>query len=205
MTKTAFLIRGLTLNATSADADFAELRAAIEAQGYRVVPVPFTWNNKTISQFVALFIPFYEQEKSAYTIVIGGSFGAMAAFAAAPIIQPDGLILCSLSRLFAEDIADDAARLERLKDWLGEARVADCQTLSATEVAQALNRTAVHTTLLYGELEKETHPGIVTRVQTTAKALHTAAQEVPGAGHQMRQTAYVSGIAKVLSSITPAE
>ena len=200
MLKTAFIIRGFTLNTSAADADFAELRAMVAAQGYSVVPVAITWNHKTISQFVKQFADIYHQEKTEYNVVIGGSFGAMAAFVAAPIIHPNRLILCSLSGLFKEDInTTDLARMKRLNAWLGKRRVADCLALSAEDTAQKVDRLSIPTALFYGEKEKLLYPRLVSRVKSTAKALRQHELiEVPNAGHQMRHTLYAREIVKKL-------
>lgn len=199
MVKTAFLLRGFTLNATTLDADFQQVRDAVASKGYRIVPVPITWNRKTISQFVEQFVAVYEKEKSEHDTVIGGSLGAMAAFVAAPYFKPNELILCSLSPFFKEDIAAyDAAYVNSCRKWFGERRWRDCQNISADQVADQVKKTATKTTMLYGELEKELYPQLVSRVKATATRLSARLVEVPNCGHKMRTPEYIAGLRDVL-------
>lgn len=104
MTKKAFLIRGFKFGTSAADPDFMSVRAAIQECGYEVIPVPWTWNFKTLSQYADKFVDFYVKNKGEYNVVIGHSFGAMVALASASRTKPDLLVLCSLSGYFKEDL-----------------------------------------------------------------------------------------------------
>lgn len=196
--KTAFLISGFNMNQCAADPKYAPLREAVAAQDYNVVPVPFTWNHKTIEQYVELFVDFYEKNKGDYNVVIGNSYGAMVAFLSAPKVRPNRLLLCSLSPFFKEDASKTT--LEFRLAWFGKRREAAMQSLSAKETAKLLNQTNIDVTLLYGEQEKEMYPHLVERVKDTARDLKAAQLvEVAGAPHSSRDPAYIKGIAAVLA------
>src|ERR1044072_2581502 len=108
--KKAFLTRGFHLGTSAADTDFRDVRETVERCGYEVAPVPFTWNRKTMTRYVEEFVRFYEQHKGTQNIIIGHSFGAVAALASTKSLRPDLLVLCSLSACFKEDLPEQDAR-----------------------------------------------------------------------------------------------
>jgi hypothetical protein len=185
---------------TAAHAEYAGLRDMLASKGYEVVPVEILWNRTTMSEFVDKFVEFYERHKGAYNVVLGSSFGAMAAFISAPRTKPDQLILCSLSPFFKEDLAKANAQQQRqVLRMVGKRRLANFKTLSADDIAMQVNATNTPALMLYGEEEKTAVPHLVVRVKDTAAKLNTASlHEIPGAPHSMRHPAYTAGIAKVL-------
>ena len=186
------------MNITAADPKYATLRKHIAAKGYRVVPVPFTWNHRTVPQYVDLFVKFYEKNKGEYNLLVGNSYGAMVSFLAAPKIKPDHILLCSLSPFFAED-KDKTAVTYRIKRF-GKRREQAMKQLSATKTATAVNRTGTRVTLLYGEKEKEMYPELVERVKSTARALNdNILIEVADAPHSFRDPCYIRGIELALT------
>jgi hypothetical protein len=196
--KTAFLIRGYRLNSTAADPEYDGLRDVIAAKGYRVVPADITWNRKTVSAFAKKFIELYEREKSEYSVVVGGSFGAMVALVSAPETMPDELILCSLSAYFSEDLGlyEEKYLLRRF----GHRRVQDLKTLSADEFARRVNDGVTRTVLMHGEKEEISSSNLVDRVKDTASKLERVqVVRVPNAGHKNREPEYIAGLKKVLS------
>jgi len=200
MTKTVFILRGFKLNTTASDPDYQEIRNVVEPKGYRIAPVKITWNRKSVSDFAKQFTKLYEQEKSEYNIVIGGSLGAMAALASTPLTAPNELVLCSLSALFQEDLARyDAIYTKHLLYWLGKRRLEDFETLSADKLADQINEMNIKTTLTYGEIEKQMYPQLVARVRNTAAKIHNSKLvEIPNAGHRMHEPEYIAGLRQLL-------
>ncbi len=196
--KTAFLIAGFSMNRTAADERYDGLRKAIARKGYKVIPVPFVWNYTTVARYADKFVAFYDQHKSDYNVVIGNSYGAMAAFLAAPRTMPDKLLLCSLSPFFKEDTAK-TTEAYRLKTF-GKKRNDAMAHLSAKQIAKAVNRTGTKVVMLYGEEEKTLYPHLVERVKSTAKDLTNAELvEIPGAPHPFHEPVYVRGIELTLT------
>jgi pimeloyl-ACP methyl ester carboxylesterase len=169
----------------------------LRAKGYRVVPVTVSWNRTVMSDFVEQFVRFYHQHKGSYNVVIGNSFGAYAAFMAAPRLKPDEIVLCSLSPYFTED-------LHQYKDsyvirLFGKRRLKDFKTISANKIASEINKKHIKATLLYGQKEQRYYPNLVARVKQTAAQLNNSKLiEVPGAGHSMRGPAYIKGLEAAL-------
>ena len=195
---TVFLISGFELNRTAAHPQYASLRNAIAAKGYDVVPVDIDWKYRTMSRFVREFKELYRKKAGEHNIIIGNSFGAMAALITAPELLPDKIILCSLSPFFQEDIPRFQPA-EKLINWFGKRRTDDFNTISAKAAADAINRTKVKCILFYGEQEKKMYKKLVERVISTAKDLKSAQlQEIPNAFHSFRDQAYVQAIAQAL-------
>lgn len=198
MTKTAFLISGFELNRTAAHEQYAGLRNAVTAKGYKVVPVDIDWKYRTMSHFVRDFKALYSKRASQQNIIIGNSFGAMAAMITAPDLKPDTIILCSLSPFFKEDIPGFQPP-EKLYKWFGKRRVADFSDISAKEAADAINKTKTKCILFYGEQEKKMYKKLVRRVKSTANDLKgSQLAEIPNAPHSFRDPAYIEFINSVL-------
>jgi esterase/lipase len=85
----------------------------LKKEGYTPVSVNIPWKESTISENTAYFIERYkrrlaEQARSqtrTKVYILGFSYGAMIAFIASTKLKVDGLILCSLSPFFKEDIS----------------------------------------------------------------------------------------------------
>lgn len=196
--KTIFLIRGFSLKKTAASPDFKDLRNQLTRLGYRVVPVDTLWDYKTVSRFVQEFSILYQQQKSDYNIIIGSSLGAVAAMVSAPHLLPDELFLCSLSRVFVEDLT--TARKNKLLRKLGQRRLKDLELFSAKNLIHQLNATSIKTSLFYGEKEKVLNPLLVAKVkERTARLSHAQLIEIPNAGHGMRESQYTQGLSRFLS------
>lgn len=197
--KTAFVIRGFTLGRTAASENYAELRDMLAGKGYHVVPVDIFWNRTVMSDFVDKFVALYQQKKGTHNIVIGNSFGAMAAFIAAPQVKPDKLVLCSLSPFFQEDLRNIPDEEVLRMIMIGKRRLADFRTISANDIAAQVNAANIPAVLLYGKKEQAKYPHLVARVKDTARQLEDAQLiQIPGAAHKMREPHYLAGLQKVV-------
>ncbi len=186
------------MNRSAEDAKYSDLRGAIASKGYRVVPVPFFWNYKTVAQYVEKFIPFYDKHKSEHNTIIGNSYGAMVAFLAAPKLKPDKILLCSLSPFFKED--QDKTTLKYRLRRFGKRREKAMGSLSATQTAKAINQTNTKIIMLYGEQEKTLYPELVQRASHTNKELENARLiEIAGAPHSFNDPAYIKSIKLALN------
>lgn len=191
--KTAFIIAGFNMNQSAADDKYKNLRKTVALKGYRVIPVPFTWNYTTVDQYTERFVTFYNKHKSTKNIVIGNSYGAMVAFLSAPKIAPNRIFLCSLSPFFKED-KDKTSKEYRIKRF-GKRRNNAMDLISAKQTARQINATSTDVVMLYGEQEKTVYPHLVERVKSTAKDLHKCRLiEVPHAPHSFQDINYIEGI-----------
>lgn len=76
----------------------------IQRRGHKTVFCPITWRGTTINDWVDEVQPMYQKYEAAQTILVGFSYAAMASLLLTVRRPPAGLILCSLSPYFAEDL-----------------------------------------------------------------------------------------------------
>lgn len=197
--KNAFIIGGLNIHHTPVDEHYSELREAVASKDYNVLPADISWRRTIPTQFAERFKEFYRANKSPEgNVVIGNSFGAVVALITAAELQPDLLMLCSLSPFFKEDWTDFWPESQHLRR-LGKRRVEDIKQYSLYDIAATLSEQDIAIKILYGELEKDALPVLVERSRSLARMI-TAAEliEVPGAPHRFRMPEYVAGIANAL-------
>lgn len=194
--KKVFILRGFKLGTTAADIDYLDVKQAVGAKGYEVVPFPVTWNNKTMSQYSNSFIDFYLSNKGTENIIVGVSYGAMAALVSASHTRPNLLILCSLSGYFKEDL-EKYSKDNRMIARMGKRRCADLETISAELMAQNTATAGIESMMLYGEKEKQLHPILYNRILQTAKILQpTKMIEVPNSGHNIHNPSYLAALSQ---------
>lgn len=195
-----FLISGFNMNQSASDPKYEELRNAIVQKGYEVIPVPILWNHKTVTEYMKLFVSFYNTNKSKYkqNIVVGNSFGAMVAFLSAPIINPDKVLVCSLSAYFKEDMHKQ--KQSYLMRRFGKLRTADFHEISARETERKLNK--LKTPVIFMKGEKENWGRFIKlseRVEQSAKAVKNSRLViVPSCPHSFRAPEYIEGITSEL-------
>jgi pimeloyl-ACP methyl ester carboxylesterase len=195
--KTAFVVNGLNIHRTAAGEDFALLRDAIAAKGYRVIPVDISWRRKTLTKFASEFEKFYQQNKGSYNVIVGNSYGAAVALLTAANTSPDKMLLCSLSPFFKEDRTKRWPPANYARQW-GIRRLEDFGQYSAGELARKVKKLDTEVIVMYGEQEKTELPPLVARSKATAAALDMPLVEAPGAPHSFRDPKYAKAIAEVL-------
>lgn len=77
----------------------------LKKEGYSPISVSIPWRQTTISENTKYFLRKYKKIKTKKKYILGFSFGAMIAFLACTKVSVNGLILCSLSPYFQEDLA----------------------------------------------------------------------------------------------------
>lgn len=183
--KKAFLLRGFSLDTSSADPDYEEVRDAISISGYEVLAFPETWNNKTVDEYINKFISFYEKNKGKNNIIIGHSFGAMIALIVAPRTRPDLLVLCSMSGYFKEDLAKHN-NSHAMYNLIGQKRLTELSAISAIKCSNEIRDANIPTVMIYGEKEKSLYPILYNSIQRTAKIINTTKIfVVPDSDHKM--------------------
>lgn len=77
----------------------------LKSEGYLPILVTIPWRQRTISQNAEYFLKIYQKVQAKKKYILGFSFGAMIAFIASTKVNASGLILCSLSPYFKEDVS----------------------------------------------------------------------------------------------------
>lgn len=135
---------------------YVAIMEALIKKNFIVIPVETSWNNKTISENTAEFIELFNSTEGSKKYILGFSYGAMIAFIAASKIKTDGLILCSLSPFFSEDISKPNSFSK-----LNLKRYSDFSKLNSGQLAKKLKTKKVF--MLYGAREAKE---LIKRVKT---------------------------------------
>lgn len=144
--KTIFIIPGYRHVPTSKA--YREISDILKLEGYEPVLVTIPWKKSTISENTQYFLKTYNNFKTKKNYILGFSFGAMIAFLAATKISVDGLILCSLSPFFQEDLSNKKVTQ---RSPIQADRYEDFSKLHFGTLATKLKAKEIH--LLYGSKE----------------------------------------------------
>ena len=139
MKKTVFIVPGYKHQPTNRA--YVKIAKMLKDQGYLPVPISIPWKQTTISENTDYFLrKFRKKTKVGKKYILGFSYGAVIAFLASTKVRTAGLILCSLSPYFKEDLLK--TRNPRFEDYIN----LNCSTL-------AKNLKAEKILMLYGEKE----------------------------------------------------
>lgn len=100
--KTIFIIPGF--NQLVTDKAYRKIAKILKKEDYFPILVKIPWKNTTILENTKYFLKEYRKIKSKKKYILGFSFGAMIAFIASTRVRSSGLMLCSLSPFFKEDL-----------------------------------------------------------------------------------------------------
>lgn len=104
---------------------YKTLAKMLKKEGYKPVLITVSWKQTTISENTEYFLHEYKKIRAKKKYILGFSFGAMIAFLASTKVSPSGLILCSLSPYFKEDLLKASKKQassitqERYHDFFG--------------------------------------------------------------------------------------
>lgn len=140
--KSVFIIPGFRHKPTNIA--YKRIAAMLKKQGYTPIPVTIPWKQTTISQNTEYFLKRYRKVNTKNKYILGFSFGAMIAFLAATKVKTAGLILCSLSPYFKEDMA-------KLRINKTSIRNQDFTTLNFSALAKLIKTKRI--LMLYGAKE----------------------------------------------------
>lgn len=110
--KTIFIIPGFKHRPTHKA--YKEIAKILKTEGYLPILVAIPWKQTTISENTDYFLKKYKRIKTKKKYILGFSFGAMIAFIASTKVSASGLILCSLSPYFKEDVSSSQFRCAAL-------------------------------------------------------------------------------------------
>ncbi|MDP2585762.1 MAG: hypothetical protein Q8P29_02700 [Candidatus Levybacteria bacterium] len=100
--KAIFIIPGF--NHLITNKAYREIAKILKKENYFPILVKIPWKNTTILENTKYFLNEYKKIKLKKKYILGFSFGAMIAFIASTKVRSSGLILCSLSPFFKEDL-----------------------------------------------------------------------------------------------------
>lgn len=181
---------------------YQQIKKILRKEGFTPVPMSIPWKEKTISETTQFFLEKYHKtllKKSihpSHVYFLGFSFGAMVAFLAATKIHVQGLILCSLSPFFKEDLPKN---LPDNSSYLQLKRFTDFSGLKSFTLAKKLKAKKIW--MLYGT--KESRP-LIRRVTATFKKITTKNKfllPIPATYHNIADKKYVFAIHHVAKEL----
>ncbi|MCL5410519.1 MAG: hypothetical protein M1324_01540 [Patescibacteria group bacterium] len=175
---------------------YKEIARILKNEGYNPVPVNIPWQKRTISQNTEYFLKRYKKINSRKKYILGFSFGAMIAFIASTKVNVSGLILCSLSPYFKEDLSylneswESPIMIKRYEDFSS----LECTNLSTMTKAKQIS-------MLYGAKEEKLLIKRARRAynQITSKNKHLI--PVSEAGHDLGNKRYLYAIHQIAKQL----
>lgn len=149
--KSVFIIPGFRQKTTSKG--YKTLTKLLKKEGYNPILVDIPWQKSTLSEHADYFLQTYNNVATKNKYILGFSFGAVIAFLAATRVRSNGLILCSLSPYFKEDLL----RLGLNKE---SKNYRDFVKQSCTSLAKSIKTKNI--LMLYGQRETKS---LINRVQ----------------------------------------
>lgn len=184
--KTVFIIPGYKQRPENKA--YREIAKFLKLQGYTPVLISIPWKKTTISKNVEYFLSEYKSTKASKKYILGFSYGAMIAFIAATKVSTSGLILCSLSPYFAEDLP----KRRKITSALMRQRYEDFSGLNCAELSKKVKAKKI--LMLYGQEEASTLVKRVTdtfgQVKSPKKYLITVAKS----DHEIGNSNYLHSI-----------
>lgn len=199
MRRVLYLVPGA--GESAAGSRYAGIRQAFARAGFVVVPVRIRWGKIAGGwrHEYARAVEHAVLRERHEAVLLGFSWGAIAALVAARRIKPSALILCSLSPWFAEDrfFVQQFLAERGLTRWYTQEMDMDLCALSFAPLACLIH---ARTFLLYGAKEDQV---VVWRSYAAAAAIrHSRLIAVPGAGHAIMHSAYVRELGKIAASFS---
>lgn len=172
------------------------LSGLLENEGYEPILVTIPWKNTTISENTEYFLKTYNNTRKRKKYILGFSFGAMIAFLAATKIRVDGLILCSLSPYFQEDIS---GKQFHPRSPIQADRHNDFSKLHFTSLAKKLKAKRID--LLYGSKEARS---LIRRVSDAFEQINSEEkylQKVKAVDHNIGDNRYLTAIHTITKNL----
>lgn len=146
--KTIFIIPGFAQHPTNKA--YIEIAKILKSERYCPILVDIPWKNTTISQNTEYFLKLYKKTEAKKKYILGFSYGAMIAFIASTKVSSAGLILCSLSPYFKEDLP----KINKNLSLLMTSRYEDFSKLHCETLAKKIKTKKI--LMLYGSQEART-------------------------------------------------
>ncbi len=193
MKKIVYIIPGYTESYLK-KSDYRKVAKIFEAHGIQPIHVEIDWekdNPKKFSGYKEQFLKVYKKPKGVEVYVLGFSFGATIAFLTANKTKPKGLILCSLSPYFNEDVFSMNPKWTKwFKDTFKD---------SQYSFVKLVTKVKSPTFLVVGDKEPI---ACIRRAKDAKKKIPAAKLFIAtGAKHKIGQKEYLVAIKKVVSKL----
>lgn len=192
--KTIFVIPGFRQQTTSKA--YKKISKILRDEGYCPILISIPWRNSTISQNTNYFLKAYKKVNTRKKYILGFSYGAMIAFIASTRVSTSGLILCSLSPYFNEDVSkfDNKA-----VSSLMEERYRDFSKLHYATLAKKIK--AKQVLMLYGKQEARTLIKRVVESFDEIESPHKRLIPIKKAEHNIADKRYILTISEAAKNL----
>lgn len=192
--RTVFIIPGFRHRPTNKA--YKAIATLLENEGYSPILITIPWKKTTISENTAYFLEEYKKIRAKKKYILGFSFGAMIAFLAATHVSASGVILCSLSPYFKEDVTKGKKGLlshtmkRRHEDFLQ----LECATLAKQIKAKQI-------LMLYGKKEAKSLIHRVTQAFALTASRNKHLVPIQKAEHNIGDKRYLTTIHQVAKTL----
>ena len=165
--------------------DYDSVLQAFESCGFKTVFVDINWHRTTQADWVRQLNKVYDTYDAQEVFLAGFSFGAVTVFLAAAERSPAGLVLCSLSPMFEDDIERWSAIDHKI---VGSRRELEARGSIFLELAEKISSPVWS---FYGEQELARWPDMRHRSTELKRAFPAGVHTViPGVGHEVEHSQY---------------
>lgn len=188
--KSVFIIPGFRHKPTHKP--YRMVAKLLKKEGYVPFLMKIPWKQTTISENTEYFLKEYKKIRRKKKYILGFSFGAMIALVASTKVRVAGLILCSLSPYFKEDL------IKNKKNWMDKYSH-DFLRLSARTLARKVKTNQI--LMLYGAKEAKS---LIARVKETFKHIESNEKHlfpVKKADHNIGDTRYLGTIHQITKTL----
>lgn len=175
---------------------YKEIAKILKSEGYHPIPITIPWRKTTISQNCEYFLKVYKKIKTRKKYILGFSFGAMIAFLASTKVSTCGLILCSLSPYFKEDLS------KVNKSWessIMTQRYQDFSKLHCATLAKKIK--AKQILMLYGVKEERSLIKRVTQAYDQISSRHKYLIPILETEHDIGDRRYLNKIHQIAKEL----
>jgi esterase/lipase len=193
MKKVAYLIPGYCESHLK-QRGYNKVAKIFEEHGIQPIHVDISWRQNSpekFSDYTKQFLSVYKKDKNTEVYILGFSYGATIALLTANDTKPKGLIICSLSPYFEEDLKD--LKPAWVKWWRKNFTESD---YSFTKLA---GKVRSKTYLIVGDKEDKSS---LNRVKDAKKKiLNSSLIIAKGAKHKIGQAEYLTAVKRVISKL----
>ncbi|MBI5123053.1 hypothetical protein HZA75_04310 [Candidatus Roizmanbacteria bacterium] len=192
--KTVFILPGY--RQTPKQKAYQAIAAILKNEGYDPILVTVPWKESTISENTELFLQKFKKIQRKKKYILGFSFGAMIAFLAATKVDVEGLILCSLSPYFKEDLPKVK---KNLLSPIQKERYEDFSSLHCATLAKQIK--AKQVLMVYGSKEARPLKKRVTTAFTQIAKKQKYLLPVKHVDHTINDKRYLSTIHQIVQTL----
>jgi len=175
---------------------YKEIAKILRREGYYPVLMNIQWRQTTISQNVENFVKKFKKNTSRKKYILGFSFGAMIAFIASTKVSASGVVLCSLSPYFKEDLL----KLNKnLLSSISVKRYNDFSNLHCEYIAKQIKVKQIH--MLYGAREARSLIKRVTETYDQITSVNKYLIRIKKADHDMGHKRYLDKIHQIAKEL----